>query len=262
MTCRLIAIDLDGTLLDSTGKVSARTANALRAAHDAGIVLAPATARFYQAAIRPFAALGIDVAAIASAGADVRAAGGAVVSQRALEPEFAAFVAELCDRASWTATLATPERAYRRENPPPAWAASAPEWLKPVTSLAAEQLASVLAVLAEASTGSEHWPELEAWADRANVFPALAYNGDALLTITAAGVDKGAGLRALCRHLGISPGEAVAIGDSEVDIPMFEAAGASFAMADGTEAARAAATRLTATADDDGVARVIEEVLG
>ena len=43
---------------------------------------------------------------------------------------------------------------------------------------------------------------------------------------------------------------------------MFEAAGTSFAMADGTEAARAAATRLTATADDDGVARVIEEVLG
>lgn len=58
-------------------------------------------ALWFQAAIRPFQALGLDVPAIASAGADVRAAGGSVVEQRMLDGEFATFLAELCDRAGW-----------------------------------------------------------------------------------------------------------------------------------------------------------------
>ncbi len=261
MTYRLIALDLDGTLLNSSGQVSERTAAALKAAHEAGIVLAPATARWYQAAIRPFAMLGLEVAAIASAGADVRAADGSVVEQRMLDGEFATFLAELCDRAGWTATLSTPERAYRRADELPPWAANAPEWLKPVTSLQGEHLASALSVLAEASTESEHWPHLEAWAGRVSLYPAVAFNGDALLTITAPGVDKGSGLLALCRHLGIEPSQAVAIGDSEVDIPMFQVAGLSVAMSDGTEEAKAAADRMTGGADEDGAAMVIEGLL-
>lgn len=261
MTYRLIALDLDGTLLNSKGQVSERTANALRAAHEAGIGLAPSTARWYQAAVRPFQALGLEVAAVASAGADVRAADGSVVEQRMLDGEFATFLAALCDRAGWTATLSTPERAYRRADEIPPWAANAPEWLKPVTSLHGDHLASALSVLAEASTESEHWPHLEAWAGRVSLYPAVAFNGDALLTITAPGVDKGSGLLALCRHLGIDPSEAVAVGDSEVDIPMFNVAGLSVAMGDGTDEAKAAATRVTGGADEDGVAMLIEELL-
>ena len=261
MTYRLVALDLDGTLLNSKGQVSERTAAALKAASAAGIVLAPATARWYQAAVRPFQALDLKVAAIASAGADVRAMDGAVIEQRMLDGEFATFLAELCDRAGWTATLSTPERAYRRADELPPWAANAPEWLKPVTSLHGEHLQSALSVLAEASVESEHWPHLEAWAGRVSLYSAVAFNGDALLTITAPGVDKGSGLLALCRHLGIDPAETVAIGDSEVDIPMFRVAGLSVAMADGTAEAKSAASRLTGGADEDGVAQVLEGLL-
>ncbi len=258
---RLIAIDLDGTLLDSQGRVSDRTAAALKRAHEAGIVLAPATARWYQAAIRPFEAIGLGVAAIASAGADVRAADGTVVEQSCLDGDFALFLAGLCDRAGWTATLSTPERSYRRANELPPWAANAPEWLKPVTTFAGEHLQNALSVLAEAAPGDHHLPELEAWAGRVSLYPAVAFNGDALITITAPGVDKGSALRALCAHLGIDPAEAAAIGDSEVDIPMFEAAGLAVAMADATPEAKAAATRHTLSADEDGVAAFIDSIL-
>ncbi|MCC6267446.1 MAG: HAD family phosphatase [Dehalococcoidia bacterium] len=261
MRPKLIVIDLDGTLLNSQGSVSTRTASALKAAHEAGIVLAPATARWYQAAIRPFQAVGIAVAAIASAGADVRTADGVVVEQRPLDGDFALFLAALCDRAGWTATLSTPERAYRRANELPPWAAMAPEWLKPVTRFEGEHLQNALSVLAEAAPGDHHMPELEAWAGRVSLYPAVAFNGDALITITAPGVDKGSGLRALCAHLGIDPSEAAAIGDSEVDIPMFEVAGASIAMADGTPEARAAALTQTLAADEDGVAAYLESIL-
>ena len=261
MRPRLIALDLDGTLLNSSGQVSERTAAALRAAHEARIILAPATARWYQAAIRPFTALGISPAAIASAGADVRAADGRVLEQASLDAEFAEFLAGLCDRAGWTATLSTPELAYRRANELPPWAANAPEWLKPVTTFGEVHLGEVLSVLAETAAEDAHLPELEAWRGRVSIYSALSFRGDAMLTLTAPGIDKGSGLLALCRELGVNPAEAVAIGDSEVDVPMFRVAGMAVAMGDGTDEAKAAATHETGTADEDGVAQVIESLL-
>ncbi|MGE3073151.1 MAG: HAD-IIB family hydrolase [Dehalococcoidia bacterium] len=261
MRPKLIAIDLDGTLLNSQGRVSERTGKALKAAIDAGIVLAPATARWYQAAVRPFEALGLKVAAIASAGADVRSAAGEVIEHRFLDGDFALFIADLCDRAGWTATLSTPGHAYRRANELPAWAANAPEWLKPVTTFAGPHLDQALSVLAEAEPGDHHMPELEAWAGRVSIFSAVSFNGDSLLTITAPGVDKGSALLALCSSLGISASNAVAIGDSEGDIPMFRVAGTAVAMAGSAPEALAAASRITASADEDGVAAYIESIL-
>ncbi|WP_322819247.1 HAD-IIB family hydrolase, partial [Tepidiforma sp.] len=93
MRYRLLAIDLDGTLLDGAGGISPRTAQALRRAAEAGIVVAPATARWYQAAVRPFAGIGLAVAAIASAGADVRGPNGEAFAQVPLPEEFARFMA-------------------------------------------------------------------------------------------------------------------------------------------------------------------------
>lgn len=55
------------------------------------------------------------------------------------------------------------------------------------------------------------------------------------------GVTKGSGVAALARGLGIAPDEVVAFGDADNDIPMFEWAGASFAMSHGTPGAIAAA---------------------
>lgn len=261
MRYRLLAIDLDGTLLNGAGGLTPRTAEALRRAAEAGLVVAPATARWYQAAVRPFAAAGLEVAAIASAGADVRAPGGRTVAQAPLPEEFARFIAELCDRAGWPATVALPDFAYRRANELPPWAANAPEWLRPVTSLREADLRGALAVLAEPGAEDPHLAELRAWRDRVELFDALAFTGDGMVSVTAKGVDKGAGLRALCAALGIDPAEAVAIGDSEVDVPMFEAAGLAVAVATGTPAALSAARELIAGPEEEGVAQFIEELL-
>ncbi len=262
MGYRLLAIDLDGTLLDRTGGVSPRTAEALRRAAAAGLIIAPATARWYQAAIRPFAAAGLEgVAAIASAGADVRLAGGKVAAQVRLPKQFSRFAADLFDRAGWPATVALPDFAYRRANELPPWAANAPEWLRPVTSLRAADLTEALAMLAEPAPGDPHLAELAAWRDRVEMFDALAFTGDGMVTFTARGVDKGFGLRALCAALGVDPAEAVAIGDSEVDVPMFRAAGLGVAVEGATPGALAAADRVIPGPADDGVAQFIEGLL-
>ena len=52
MLPRLIATDLDGTLLNSAGEVSERTIAALRAAHDAGVIIVFATGRPPMVAFR------------------------------------------------------------------------------------------------------------------------------------------------------------------------------------------------------------------
>lgn len=258
---RLIAIDLDGTLLDSSGQVPAAVGEALKRAAEAGMTLAPATARWYQAAIRPFIGLGIQPAAIASAGADVRLHTGQVVAQHRLPDEFAQFVAELCDRAGWPATLAVPGKAYRRANELPAWAANAPEWLQPVTSLRDLDLRDLLAVLAEAPAGDSAIAELMAWSDRVSLFDAISFAGDGMVTATAQGVDKGTALRELCDALGVEPSEAIAIGDSEVDIPMLRVAGMAVAVETGTAETKAAAGQLIPGPDAGGIAGLIDSLL-
>ena len=74
------------------------------------------------------------------------------------------------------------------------------------------------------------------------------------LFITAKGVGKSEGLRILCRHFDITPGEVLAIGDDDNDIDMLEAAGIGVAMGNAREHVKAAADYITESNDNDGAA--------
>ena len=258
MAYRLIAVDLDGTLLNSAGRLSQRTADVLRKLVRNGVVIAPATARWYQAAIQPFAPLGLSTPAISACGADVRAQDGRVLLQTPLPRAFTAFIADLADRAGWIATLSTPSGAFRRSNELPPWAAHAPGWLKPVTSLAGADLEGLLSVLVELGDSGDELAGLAAWDEQIAVRTARAFNGNRLVSVTARAADKGAGLRALCAALDIELRDTVAIGDDEVDLPMFEVAGLSIAMGNAGATVRAAADMVTGSADEDGVATALQ----
>ncbi|MCI2047320.1 MAG: HAD hydrolase family protein [Faecalibacterium sp.] len=82
------------------------------------------------------------------------------------------------------------------------------------------------------------------------------------LEITAPGVDKGLGLRRLCTALGIQPEAALAIGDSENDWGMLRVAGYPAAMANATPETKALARYVSAADNDhDGVAELIEALV-
>ena len=254
MSYRLIAVDLDGTLLNSSGRLSEQNASALKKVSAAGMAVVPATARWYQAAVQPFAPLGLATAAIAAAGADVRDTAAKVVLQSTLPADVARSIARIVDQDGWMATLATPERAYRRSDVLPPWAANAPEWLVPVTHLRDAELSMVLSVLAELAPEDPRLEAFQRWAVQLNIRSARSFNGNQLVTLTASGVDKGVGLRALCDALDIDLRDTVAIGDDDVDLPMFEVAGHSIAMGNADEAIRSAADIVTESADEHGVA--------
>jgi Cof subfamily protein (haloacid dehalogenase superfamily) len=73
---------------------------------------------------------------------------------------------------------------------------------------------------------------------------------------------KGLALEALRIQLGIPKEAVIAIGDGENDVPLLLEAGLAIAMANGTPAAREAASRIAPSNDQDGVAIVLEELLG
>lgn len=81
------------------------------------------------------------------------------------------------------------------------------------------------------------------------------------LEINQQGVEKGAGLFALCEYLGILSAETAAVGDGEADIAMFRCAGLSFAMENAQDSVKAAASHIAPDQDEDGAAWAISQIL-
>lgn len=85
--------------------------------------------------------------------------------------------------------------------------------------------------------------------------------GVSLLEISSRGVNKAAALQSFAARLGVEASASIAFGDMPNDVEMLRWVGASWAVGSAHPAARKAATGITASCDDDGVARIIEELL-
>ncbi|MBR5110166.1 MAG: Cof-type HAD-IIB family hydrolase [Clostridia bacterium] len=83
------------------------------------------------------------------------------------------------------------------------------------------------------------------------------YSEKTSLECSALGVNKGAGLLRLCGELGVPKEACAAVGDADNDIPMIRAAGLGIAMGNAAEHVKAAADRVVADNDHDGCAEAI-----
>ena len=81
------------------------------------------------------------------------------------------------------------------------------------------------------------------------------------LEIIPSAINKGQGVLDTCAALGIDPSEVIAFGDAENDIPMLRAAGIGVAMANAATAVKAAADYVTLSNNDDGVAAALAQFL-
>ena len=88
-----------------------------------------------------------------------------------------------------------------------------------------------------------------------------AYSEVSSLECSAAGVDKGSGMLRLCGELGIPAAESVSVGDADNDIPMLHAAGLGIAMGNAARHVKDAADRVAADNDHDGCAEAIRMAL-
>ena len=74
-------------------------------------------------------------------------------------------------------------------------------------------------------------------------------------------INKGQGIRDICKVLEISPEEVISFGDAANDIPMLKAAGMGVALGNASEEVKAAADMVTLTNNEDGIAAALEKLL-
>ncbi|MFF5002386.1 HAD family hydrolase [Streptomyces phaeochromogenes] len=259
---KLVATDLDGTLMRSDGTLSGRTADALAAAEAAGIRLALVTGR----PPRGLPALHRDIGrhfAVTANGAAVYAPDGTPVR---LSPFPAASVAPLVARVR----AAVPgvsfafeyETVFGHEPAYPAWSYGESE--VELIGSAEELLAKdpdrpVLKILAHHPTLSLRDFHTRAHVSAGTDAETTHSTGLALVEFSAPGVTKASALTAWSAGLGIRPDDIAAFGDMPNDLPMLRAVGRSYAMANADPSVRRAARFHTASNDEDGVARVLEQ---
>ncbi len=262
MTHRLIASDLDGTLLRSDGSVSDRTVRALQSAEAAGMVVVIASGRPSRW-IRPVAAaLGHTGMAICANGAVVYdmhtdAVAATRPLSRATILEVAGIVRAAIPGVSFAIETAydgfAREPGYRSDN-----AEMGVPRVGPIEELAADGVVKLL--VRHEHIGPD---DLLAWAkELAGDLVELTHSSrSGLLEVSAAGVTKASTLGRLAENLGVEPQEVVAFGDMPNDLPMLAWAGTGYAVANAHPDVLASAARTAPANDEDGVAQIVEGLL-
>ena len=271
----LIALDVDGTLLDSQGRLRDRVRDAVRAAVAAGHHVVLATGRRWVAS-RPFAqVLGLKDPCIVHNGAvAVDPVTDRPVWKQPLPEGFARqailkarelgvslFFHDL-DHPHGDRMLYEPGARLPRAS----WFFEAGRLTQEVPDLMEWLGVGAVRVLVrdrqEGAEAFRRWVT-DTWGDAVRVLAGTDLEpGIYAVEVSDGPVCKGWAVQRLAAHLDIPVERVVAIGDWDNDIEMLQFAGIGVAMANGSPAALAAASRVTVSNDEDGVAVVIEELLG
>jgi HAD superfamily hydrolase (TIGR01484 family) len=260
---KALAVDLDGTLLHSDDRLTPRSLRALRTAEAAGLKIIIATARWYQLAERVAREIEAKEPVIACAGAQVRRTTDQhdLLDLRMPE-EFAAELYATLDSRRSIAYVALDDAVLMKIDGEPD-RSLLPSEVVVISKLSGATHVAPRIVLVQGSGATAHVVERlgHRWKDRVRFVESFSSRRKSMLTLTAAGADKGAALSVACADLGISTREVVAFGDAEADIEMFRVAGASVAMGQASAHVKSLASAVTLDNDADGVAVTIERLI-
>lgn len=275
---RLIALDLDGTVLRNDKSLSARNRRALLDCAKAGVILVIASGRAYTSLPEEMLSLTGVRYAITSNGAAVYDTGtGERILHIPLKEEGAAAVLRLirekgeqenCQPAFEVFVEGVPyapeeyvrdPRAYGASQAGAAYVQRTRRPVKELWSFAWEHR-SVLDSI-DVIVGNPR--ERERLLEKLGELPGLYVTSSVphLLEIAHEQAGKGAALSRLARRLGILKEQIIAFGNEENDVDMLTFAGLGAAVANSPEHVQMAADRVTASNEEDGVACLLEELL-
>ncbi len=293
---RLVALDLDGTLLNRRSQITPRTRSAVLTASQQGVVVVPATGRALATLPPEVAQLPGVRYVLTTNGAAVWDLGSEPMSsvysryadaekrqitqpvcllQRLFPPQKAREVFGLCQQYEGELTVFSDGRAIKDRESQDLAAARMARHCSTEADQPYDGRFTVVPDLAE-------WMSREAHAiEKFCLFFGSAEKAQAALSafrqlkgvevvqgspdnveVTAQGVDKGEALLALADQLGIPRSETMAVGDSENDRALLEKAGVSAAMANAMPSIQALADYVSqADCDADGVAELFEKLV-
>ncbi|MFC8914382.1 HAD family hydrolase [Streptomyces sp. NPDC057116] len=260
---KLVATDLDGTLLRSDGTVSQRTRDALAAATEAGAAHIVVTGRAVPWTRHILDDLGYDGLAVCGQGAQVYHAGEhRLLTSVTLDRQLAGLALSKLEAEVGPLALAASRDGldgevlvgpgYRvQEGPLPYLPYEDPAdlWSAPLNKVYVQH------------------PELDddalAHAARRTVggLVDVVVAGAGVVEILPLGLSKATGLSLAARRLGVKAAGTIAFGDMPNDIPMFAWAHHGVAMANAHDDLKAVAHEVTASNEDDGIAVVLEQLL-
>ncbi len=260
MAYKLIAIDIDGTLVTDERKLPKRNIEAMQAAINAGAEVMIATGRPYRAAARIMELAGIEGLILSAGGALIsRYPGGETLYEALLAPDVVFDMADCCRKNGWFwFSFSRMDYYYEKVCE---------------TSRVTENYIGFPGIILD--YGSDHGlafnkgtvmidPKIiksaaDALHDRIGGRAEVQIADKNVIDITPKGIVKGVSLLSVAGLRGLDAKQVIAIGDTDSDVSMIKAAGLGVCMANGTVGAKAAADYIAPSNNDCGVADVIEK---
>lgn len=274
---KLVALDLDGTLFDNSSRISKRNLTAIRSITDKGIHVVISTGRPFEGI--PFDQIkgtGVNYAITANGSGIYEISTGKCLYENAMDEELVTPILNflLTRDIHMDAFIGgkgyTPVQCVET-----AQKLTVPSSIKNYIITTRTRLDNILQFIHENQLKVQKmtlnfYPAADGTLiDRETVRKFLVSNpsittvcgGYNNLEFTRADANKGVGLRKLAEILGVNPDATMAIGDTENDLAIIEAAGIGVAMGNATDAVKARADYVTTTNTKDGVAAAIEHFI-
>lgn len=237
---KLIALDLDGTLLTDEKIITEETKKWLRYAVDHGVKVMFSTGRGLQNTKGFWDELGLDSPMVLLNGAEVWEGPGRLKRRVFLPRDTVRHMhAIAAERGEWYWGYSVESLTGDRDWTPEMFER---DWMKfGIGSNDQQKLAEIKEELLS-------WGTLE-----------VTRSAPINMEISVKGITKESGVQGVCQMLGLSMSDVIAMGDSDNDKKLLKAAGLGVAMANGEEHIKSIADVITATNNEDGVAQAIRK---
>lgn len=260
---KLIASDLDDTLLDKDAQLSAENKGAIAAALKRGVIFTIATGRMFQSAAPFGRELGLDVEQpiICYNGALIRRLSGETLYEQPLSTEVSSLIVDYGQRRGWTINAYFDDELY---------VSALNQDVEDYGTRVRVGVTAVGDLVKFIQDGNKQLSKLmviskpdQTLGRIAELGPLVGENVQLVrsrpkfIEITNANAHKGKALLWLANYLGMDVGEVMAIGDSNNDLTMIKAAGIGVAVANAPQEVRDVADRIVATHYEHGVAQAI-----
>lgn len=261
MDYKLIAIDLDDTLLRKDLTISPRAKKAIQGAIDQDVLVTFATGRMYCSALPYALDLSLDLPLITYQGALVKYADGREVYHRPIQLDIAKAVIDFAKPTGIHINAYIDDELYMDDvttwgQKYAAFAKTPVHYLEELNALHKDPT-KILFIGESADLDVLAQQLIEEFSTAINVTKSK----DIFLEISHPLGTKGNALKELAHSLQISREQVIAIGDNMNDLDMIQYAGCGVAVENAVEPLKAAADMIVKSNDDDGVAEAIEQLV-